>query len=177
MTARAGRGESFRPSLFTMHNSQSAQLESAFMEMIMFIGIQATGKSSFYRAKFFRTHVRINLDMLRTRRREKLLLDACIAGRSDFVVDNTNLTREERRIFIAPARAAGFRVVGYYFESKVADALRRNAERLADERVPDKAIPGSSNRLELPAPEEGFDELFYVRLTDHNQFSVEKWKL
>ena len=146
------------------------------MEMILFIGLQATGKSSFYREKFLGTHVRINLDMLRTRHREKLLLDACFAGLTDLVVDNTNLTREERGKYIAPAKAAGFRVVGYFFESKVADAIRRNAARPQGERVPAKAIPGSSNRLQPPAPQEGFDELFYVRLMDNNQFSVEKWK-
>jgi len=32
------------------------------MEMILFIGIQATGKSSFCRERFFRTHVCNNLD-------------------------------------------------------------------------------------------------------------------
>jgi predicted kinase len=146
------------------------------MEIILFIGLQATGKSSFYRERFFRTHVRINLDMLRTRHREKLLVNTCIAGRTDFVVDNTNLTHDVRKNYIMPARAAGFRVIGYFFESKVADALRRNAARAKDERVPDIAIAGSSNRLQLPTPEEGFDELFYVRLTENNQFIVEKWK-
>ena len=45
------------------------------MEIILFIGIQATGKSSFFRERFFRTHVRVNLDMLKTRHREKLLVD------------------------------------------------------------------------------------------------------
>ena len=40
------------------------------MEMVLFVGIQATGKSSFYLERFFRTHVRINLDMLKTHHRE-----------------------------------------------------------------------------------------------------------
>ncbi len=39
---------------------------SAPVQAILFSGIQATGKSSFYRERFFHTHVRINLDMLRT---------------------------------------------------------------------------------------------------------------
>jgi len=146
------------------------------MEMILFMGLQATGKSSFYREKFYRTHVRVSLDMLRTRHRQQLLVDACIVGETKFVVDNTNLLREERARFIQPARAAGFRVIGYFFESKVADALRRNAARPEEERVPDVAIPGSSNRLQLPSIEEGFDNLYFVRLADGNQFNVENWK-
>ena len=43
------------------------------MEAVILIGIQGSGKSTFYRERFFDTHVRINLDMLKTRQREKLL--------------------------------------------------------------------------------------------------------
>ena len=145
------------------------------MELILFIGLQATGKSSFYRHAFYRTHVRVNLDMLRTRHREKLLVDACIAGKTKFVVDNTNLTRDDRARYIGPAKAAGFRVIGYFFESQVADALRRNATRPKGERVPDIAIRSSSNKLQNPSMSEGFDELFFVRLTEENQFSVNQF--
>ncbi len=62
------------------------------MELILFIGIQATGKSSFYLERFFRTHVRINGDMLKTRHREELLVRACLEGKTPFVVDKMNLT-------------------------------------------------------------------------------------
>ena len=57
------------------------------MELVLLIGIPATGKSSFCREKFFRTHVRLNLDMLGTRRKERLLMEACLAGKTKFVVD------------------------------------------------------------------------------------------
>jgi len=146
------------------------------MEMVLLIGIPATGKSSFCRERFFRTHVRLNLDMLGTRHREKLLLDACLAAKAKFVVDNTNLSLAERARFLAPAKAAGFRVVSYFFESKVADAVRRNAGRPCGERIPEKAIPGASNRLELPSIAEGFDQLFFVRLAGDNQFTLEQWR-
>ena len=52
------------------------------MEMIMFIGIQASGKSSLYRDRFVDTHQRLNLDVLRTRHRERLLLDAFVAAKA-----------------------------------------------------------------------------------------------
>ncbi len=64
------------------------------MESILFIGIQATGKSTFFREQFFATHVRINLDMLKTHNRERILLAACLEAKQPFVIDNTNLTRE-----------------------------------------------------------------------------------
>ena len=51
------------------------------MEAVILIGIQASGKSSFYKERFFDTHVRINLDMLKTKHRQRVLLDACLAGK------------------------------------------------------------------------------------------------
>jgi hypothetical protein len=85
------------------------------VEAVVFVGIQASGKSSFYRARFFDTHLRINLDMLKTRHREQLLLHACIEAKQPFVVDNTNPSVEERARYIELALSGGFRVVGYYF--------------------------------------------------------------
>ncbi|MFZ6030442.1 MAG: AAA family ATPase [Chloroflexota bacterium] len=86
------------------------------MEVILFIGIQAVGKSTFYKEHFFTTHVRINLDMLKTRAREMALLQACLATQQPFVVDNTNVLKRERARYIELARQSGFRVVGYYFQ-------------------------------------------------------------
>jgi hypothetical protein len=53
--------------------------------------------------------VRISLDLLRTRRREQLLLAACLEGRQPFVVDNTNRMIADRARYIAPTLAAGSR--------------------------------------------------------------------
>ena len=75
-------------------------------EAIIFIGIQGAGKSTFFRERFFDTHVRINLDMLRTRTREKALLEACLQSGQSFVVDNTNPLAEDRKRYLEPARAA-----------------------------------------------------------------------
>lgn len=145
------------------------------MELVLFIGIPATGKSSFYKERFYRTHVRLNYDMLKTRHREELLLKACLETRTKFVVDNTNLTWQERARYIAPAKSAGFVVIGYYFQSGVADALRRNKERSEPERVPVPGVLGASKRLELPSKDEGFDRLFFVSLNEPNSYSVEEW--
>lgn len=146
------------------------------MELILFIGIQATGKSSFYRERFYRTHVRVNLDMLKTRHREKLLVTACLEGKTAFLVDNTNLTCEDRTRYIVPAKAAGFAIHGYFFQSRVTDALARNAARDESERVPELAIRGASKQLQLPSAAEGFNRLYFVRLNEQNQFVSEDWK-
>ena len=146
------------------------------MEAVIFVGLQGAGKSTFYRERFFATHVRINLDMLKTRRREGRILQACIETRQPFVVDNTNTTRAERQVYIAAAKKAGFRVVGYYFQSKVEDCKRRNERRPVEERIPVRGILGAAGRLQIPGREEGFDELFYVRIDEANRFVVEEWR-
>ena len=145
------------------------------MQAIIFTGIQASGKSTFYRERFFDTHVRINLDMLRTRHRERLLLQACITGRQPFVVDNTNPTAAERARYIVPAHAAGFEVVGYFFLPDPVAAARRNAERPERQRVPPVAIFGTARRLEPPSRAEGFDLLYRVRIGEHGAFEIEEW--
>jgi predicted kinase len=145
------------------------------MEAIIFVGLQASGKSSFYKERFFDTHVRINLDMLRTRHPERLLLQYCIETRQPFVVDNTNPTQGDRARYIAPARAAGFSVVGYYFQSNVSDCLQRNAAREGTRRIPSVGIYSTAKKLQLPSFIEGFDALYYVRMDGTGGFTVEEW--
>ena len=144
------------------------------MEAVVFAGIQASGKSSFYRARFFDTHLRINLDMLKTRHREQLLLRACIEAKQPFVVDNTNLSVEERARYIELARSGGFRVVGYYFRLQPKEALARNNQRTGKARIPEKRILGTYKRLCVPTTEEGFDELYHVCIDAAGCFIVEE---
>lgn len=124
----------------------------------------------------FNTHVRVNLDMLRTRRREMLLVHACIQAKQPFVIDNTNPTLAEREKYILPARASGFRVIGYYFPISIETALLRNTSRSGRQRVPDVAIRGTRNRLQIPSLAEGFSQLLYVRPRPCGGFVVEPWK-
>jgi predicted kinase len=143
------------------------------MEAVIFIGIQATGKSEFCKRRFFKTHVRINMDMLRTRHREDILLRACIEAQQPFVVDNTNPTVSERAKYIMAARNAGFKVTGYYFKSVIKDALALNDNRFGEERIPVAGVAGTYKKLALPKYEEGFDALYYVRMAPDFEFIVE----
>src|SRR6266542_4765081 len=145
------------------------------MEAVLFIGIQAVGKSTFYRQRFGDTHVRINLDMLKTRHREDILLNACIAAKQSFVVDNTNVTIAERARYIALAKPAGFAIHGYYFQSKLADAMQRNRQRMSAKPIPEKALVGTHKSLQLPSYAEGFDALYYVTPKTAGEFIVQEW--
>ncbi len=147
------------------------------MEAVIFCGIQATGKSSFYKAHFFNSHVRISYDQLKTRHREKLFLDICLKTQQPFVLDNTNPSIAIRHSYIALAKQHQFKIIGYYFQSKISDALMRNFNRVGKENIPEIGIKGTFNQLEIPSFNEGFDELFYVYIDENNQFQVEEWQL
>jgi predicted kinase len=145
------------------------------MEAVIFIGIQGSGKSTFYREQFFNQYVRISLDLLRTRHRQQKFLELCLATQQRFVIDNTNSKVAERAPYIAAAKAARFRVAGYYFQTRLGDALRRNAQRTGKQFVPVRGIVGTLKRLEAPTPEEGFDELYAVAIDGKNRFVISPW--
>ena len=93
------------------------------MEAIIFIGIPGSGKTTFFLERFFRTHVRISKDLLRTRNREQVFLRACLATQQRFVIDNTNVVAAERALYIPQAKAARYRLLGYVFETALEDAI------------------------------------------------------
>jgi predicted kinase len=145
------------------------------VEIVIFIGMQASGKSTFYKEHFFKTHIRINLDMLKTRSKEKVLIEACMKAKQSFVVDNTNPRLEDRKSYIEIAKKAGVKVIGYYFQSDVTECIERNNARIAKERVPVIALRGTHSKLQPPTYDEGFDELYHVKIRGANEFAVEEW--
>lgn len=146
------------------------------MEAVIFVGIQGAGKSTFFKEKFFDTHIRVNLDMLRTKNREKLIFEACLQSKQKVVIDKTNLTREEREKYILGAKQFRFKVVGFYFQTNLEKALERNNQRSGKAKIPEKGLFSSFKRLEIPKFDEGFDELFYVSINEENKFVIESWK-
>ena len=144
------------------------------MEAIIFVGVQGSGKTTFYRERFFDTHVRINLDMLRTRHREQLLFAACLAAQQSFVIDNTNPLPGDRARYIAPARNAGFRIIAYFFETPLADAIRRNKQRAGKQRIPVPAVAATFRKMQAPTLEQGFDEVYTVTIAREGQFVVNR---
>lgn len=147
------------------------------MQAVIFIGTQATGKSTFYKERFADTHIRINYDMLNTRRKESLLLEACLAMPHPFVVDNTNPRKADRAAYITKAKERHFEVAGYYFQSVLRDALLRNEGRAGKARIPDAGLHGAAASLELPEFSEGFDTLYYVTMAGDGSFLVSDWKI
>ena len=137
-------------------------------ELIVFTGLQASGKTSFYRERFAETHIHISKDAWpnarqKEKRQRRLIDEHLRAGRS-VVVDNTNPTPVEREPLVMLGRSLGARIACYTFVVTVEESLRRNAGRQGRARVEDVGIFSVAKRLVPPHEAEGFDQLFEVRL-------------
>ncbi len=143
------------------------------MEGIIFIGVQGSGKSTFYIQKFFNSHIRISLDLLKTRNREKKILQTSLETSAKVVIDNTNPTTSHRAKYIKMFKEYGYKIIGYYFEAKIKDCIERNQNR--SNPIPEKGVLATYNKLQIPVYEEGFDALYYVRI-EENKFIVQEWK-
>jgi predicted kinase len=140
------------------------------VELVVFVGLQASGKSTFFRERFAECHQHVSKDLFpnnrnKNRRQEHLPRAALSAGRC-VVVDNTNPTLEDRRALIGLGGEYGARIVGYFFDAGVRERIRRNEIREGKARVPDVAIYATAKKLVAPSIEEGFDAVLRVRLND-----------
>ena len=136
------------------------------MELIIFVGVQASGKSTWYRNHLAATHVHVSKDLMPNARdkdaKQLQMIAAALREGKSVAVDNTNPTPAVRAPLIALGRAAGARVVGYLFETVVKEAVVRNRAREGRARVPDVAIYVTSKKLVPPSLEEGFDEVHVI---------------
>jgi predicted kinase len=145
------------------------------MRAAVFIGIQASGKSSFYhKVMEGEGYVHVSMDLLHNRNKEEALIRECITAGKSFVVDNTNPTRQERERYFRILSGSGCPVDGYFFQSRVRDCVLRNALREAP--VTSRAIAATSNKLELPSLEEGFDKLYFVSMDGEGGFTIDEWR-
>lgn len=147
-------------------------------EAVILVGLQGSGKSTFYRQRFAATHVHVSKDLMRNARRKEArqhaLITAALARGAALVVDNTNASAEERQRIIAVAKAHEARVAGYWFPPDLPVLLARNAAREGRARIPDVALFATLKRLDEPRLEEGFDHLFVVRTRPGGGFTIRR---
>ncbi len=148
------------------------------MQLVIFIGLQASGKTTFYHTHFAKTHVHISKDLMpkrnRATRQAQLIEAALQAGRS-VVVDNTNVTIADRATVIQQGQTYGAEIIGYYFESRLRDCLERNQQRVGKARVPDTGVYMKAKELVRPSYQEGFHQLFYVKMALEGTFDIRVW--
>jgi len=135
-------------------------------ELVIFVGLPGSGKSTYYFAHFAGTHLQVSKDLMKNARtrdaKQSVLIEQALAGGQSVVVDNTNPSRAIRAPVIAMGKRHGARIIAYYFECSVRTALMRNRQREGKGRVPDVAIFVTQKKLAPPALDEGFDEVHVI---------------
>jgi predicted kinase len=144
--------------------------------LAILIGLQASGKTTFYRQRLAPAYVHVSKDDFpnarRRQARQMRLVEEALASGRDVAVDNTNPSPEEWQPLAEAARRHGAKVVGYLFPPDVAASLRRNASRAGRDRVPDVGIFATRKRLRRPRRSDGFDALCEVRIDGVGEFDV-----
>jgi predicted kinase len=131
-------------------------------EAIIFVGLQGSGKTTYFMDHLAATHAHISRDVQQTPEREKAVFCECLASKRSFVIDNTNATRTARAPYIREAKAAGFKVLGYFFNTPVRTAIGRNNHRKDKKPIPVPAILRAAKHLEPPSLDEGFEQIQVV---------------
>ena len=133
--------------------------------MVIMMGLQGSGKSTFC-AAHYPNYTRINLDTLRTRKKEHDALWQALNRKENIIIDNTNPTKDDRKKYIQAGREQKYKIIGCFMQSVLQDCIERNNGRTGKKKIPEIAISCTANKLELPSYAEGFDELYYVEITD-----------
>ncbi|HEX6161658.1 MAG TPA: ATP-binding protein [Thermoanaerobaculia bacterium] len=136
------------------------------LELVLLVGLQASGKSTYYRDRLAETHVLVSKDLMPNNRnrdvRQLALIEAALAEGKSVAVDNTNPTPAVRAPLIALGKRYNARVIACYFETNVKDSVVRNRRREGRARVPDVAIFSTAKKLVPPAFAEGFDQVHVI---------------
>ena len=148
------------------------------MESIVFIGLQASGKSTFYRQHFATTHELISKDLMPRKGKElrqTQLIEAALEAGKSLVVDNTNPSQLDRANMIRQFQTYQTMIIGYYFSSHLDECMQRNLQRTGKALVPDVGVFSTLKKLERPTYAEGFDKLYYVEIGTDGEFIINPW--
>lgn len=147
------------------------------MELLIFVGLPGSGKSTFYRTYFAATHEYVSKDLLSNnrnpQRRQMQLIEQALEQQRSVVVDNTNPTSEVRRPLLEMGHLYGATVSGYFFKAEVKQCIERNQQRTGKAKVPPVAIYATAKKLQQPTYAEGFDALYTVEIADNGTFDVQ----
>jgi len=165
------------------------------VELIILVGIPASGKTTYFRRHLARRYAHVSLDNWRgkgnARRKEREAILEALSRAAELhasirgvVVDNTNVTAGTRRRYFELAQAfraqthRPVKIIACFFDVPLEDCLRRNERRPKNPPVgepyyvPPAAIHRFHVQLEPPSRAEGFDEVLRVRIAPDGRFRV-----
>lgn len=142
------------------------------LEIVLFVGPPASGKTTFYKKVFGSSYAHINQDTLGTRAKCLKAVEQALAGTGpdaqpqSCVIDNTNRDRATRKHYIDLAQKLGVGIRCVYFSASWALCIHNNfyralsrspsADEAKRELLPYTALQSYFRDVQLPTIEEGF---------------------
>jgi predicted kinase len=135
-------------------------------ELVVMVGLQGSGKSTWVAAQLAGTHVVVSKDHWPHARhreaRQQRVVAELLAGGASVVVDNTDPSPAERAPLVALATAAGVPARAVFLDVPLAVCRQRNEARTGRARVPDVGLFSTAARLVPPTTAEGFAQVEVV---------------
>lgn len=126
-------------------------------QLVIFVGMPGSGKSSYYHQYLSATHRHINQDQLKTKDKVLKKLTEVMAKGESVVVDNTSPSQSTREIYYQLAEKYSYKVIIIYF---ISDGYGWN--KLRSHPVPDIAYHGYFKKLNPPTRENTPGQVYYM---------------
>jgi predicted kinase len=91
---------------------------------------------------------------------ERRIIEHFLQNHKKVLVDNTSMSRESRKHYVAMARQAGRTVGAIFLDTPIAKCLERNRAR--EDAMPERLISNLAAEKELPEAAEGYKEVTIV---------------
>jgi predicted kinase len=156
------------------------------LDIILVCGLPGSGKSHFARARFQQSgRKRVNRKEIRrllyqmtnfgqawsekdfdtndeflVGHVERKIIEHLLQEKKKLLIDNTHVSRESRKHYVAMARQAGKSIGAIFLDTAVITCLERNRGRA--DAIPERVISRLAAEKELPETSEGFKEVLVL---------------
>jgi predicted kinase len=136
-------------------------------ELVVMVGLQGSGKSTWIAEHLAGTHVVVSKDHWPNARhreaRQRRVVAGLLAEGVSVVVDNTDPSPAERAPLVELAAAAGVPARAVFLDVPLEVCRQRNDARTGRARVPDVGLFSTAAKLVPPTTAEGFTRVEVVR--------------
>ena len=147
-------------------------------EIIMMVGLPASGKSTFVK-KYFGEYTYINQDILKTKKKCIDNTIKALKNNDNVIIDNTNVDIQTRKEYIELAKQYNYFIRCFVIDvdinlAKHLNKVRYRLTRNSNKNIPDIAYNVLSKKYKSPSMDEGFTEVINIPFTLEFESSIHK---